>query len=373
MGVSALTDTVYQQKRSKELIDSILTGKGSGIDYSGSLNELNTMNPNTASLYGKNVNYANASANKFSASGGYFEPMASKEDYIGNLTSKITDMFNQQESAVTQEANLGYENTIGALDKARANVKEDSMYARRDAQAKGIMDKMDLERRRNEMGLTGGGEALSNEVDIDVANEENANKISLEVIKQLGDIEGQKVTALRNKDAELKIAITKLGGQESEQLLSAYKEAENYNITKLNEELTLAKTGLEVRDAILQAEERQKTFEEQIRQFNVSEAENKRQFEVSQAESKRQFNITSAKSGGGGSSGGLTAYQVEQLNIAKAEAKSAEEKKAIDLYKWQVEQGIIDPSVTPPPGTTPVATKQQSVLQKPAQKLWFQK
>lgn len=352
MATSALSDTVYQQKRSKELIDSILNGKQTGSDYSGSLKELGTINPNTANLYGTNVSYANASANKYSASGGYFDPMTSKEDYIGNLTTKITDMFNQQESAITQQSDLAYSNEIGALEKARTNIKEDARLGRRDLQASNIRSKMDLERRRTEMGLAGGGEALSDEVDIDISNEENANKLGMQVMKQLGEIEGQKVNALRNKDAQLKIDLAKLGGAESEQLLSAYKEAENYNMTKLSQELNLAKTGEEVKNAIIQAEERQKAFAETVRQFNVGQASEKEQL----AESKRQFEKTYAlqlkqlaKSGSGGSSG----------QTANQKAVLEENKRQFDLEYALKLKALEDPF-----GIGDTGSKTKSIIQK---------
>lgn len=288
---SMLSGTVYQQRRSKELIDSIMTGKQNKTDYSSYLNELNAINPDTANLYGTNVSYDNANINKYSANGGYFDQMQSKESYLNDLTTKISDMFNKREEATTGSYNLAYDNEIGALEKARMNLKTDGSMQRRELQANNIRQMKDLDRRRAENGLNNGGEALTNELQIDISNEENANKLGIEIIKGLGDIESKQVEALRNKDQGLKIALSQLGGEESGMLLSAYKEAENYNMTKLNYDLGLAQTQEQIRQAVLQAEERQKTFEEQVRQYSETQAENQRQFDTTFNENKRISDI----------------------------------------------------------------------------------
>lgn len=256
------------------------TSYNTGAIINPKLNNSNNYNSNNL------VNQLQNISNKI---GSYGNNLTTKEQYLSNLTNKITDLINKQKEATTGLYNTAYQNEIDQLNYAKEQATRQAKEQQRQIKGTKAQQLLSLDQALARQGLSGAGEAISNRLALDIAAEENANDVGLNLQDQLGEYEMQGIIALRNRDEGIKNALAQLDSDEANYMLNAYKEAENYNMNLLNYQLNIAQTQADIQSAIDDAIYRQAQFEEGIRQYNSSLAEQIRQYNENLAEQKRQY------------------------------------------------------------------------------------
>lgn len=254
-----------------------------GVNYSSGSTNYNTNNL---------VSQLQAISNKV---GNFGNNLTTKEQYLSNLTSKITELINKQKEATTGLYNTAYQNEIDQLNYAKKQASNQAKEQQREIRGTKAQQLLALDQALARQGLAGSGEALSNRLALDIASEENANEVGLNLQDQLGEIEMQGIIALRNKDEGIKNALAQIDSDEAQYMLNAYQEAENYNMNLLNYQLGIAQTQADIQSAIDDAKYRQAQFEENIRQYNESLAEQIRQYNINLEENKRQYDTNLAE------------------------------------------------------------------------------
>lgn len=256
------------------------TSYNTGAIINPKLNNSNNYNSNNL------VNQLQNISNKI---GSYGNNLTTKEQYLSNLTNKITDLINKQKEATTGLYNTAYQNEIDQLNYAKEQATKQAKEQQRQIKGTKAQQLLSLDQALARQGLSGAGEAISNRLALDIAAEENANYVGLNLQDQLGEYEMQGIIALRNRDEGIKNALAQLDSDEANYMLNAYQEAENYNMNLLNYQLNIAQTQADIQSAIDDAIYRQAQFEEGIRQYNSSLAEQIRQYNENLAEQKRQY------------------------------------------------------------------------------------
>lgn len=256
------------------------TSYNTGAIINPKLNNSNNYNSNNL------VNQLQNISNKI---GSYGNNLTTKEQYLSNLTNKITDLINKQKEATTGLYNTAYQNEIDQLNYAKEQATKQAKEQQRQIKGTKAQQLLSLDQALARQGLSGAGEAISNRLALDIAAEENANDVGLNLQDQLGEYEMQGIIALRNRDEGIKNTLAQLDSDEANYMLNAYQEAENYNMNLLNYQLNIAQTQADIQSAIDDAIYRQAQFEEGIRQYNSSLAEQIRQYNENLAEQKRQY------------------------------------------------------------------------------------
>ncbi len=284
-----------------------------------------TTSYNTGAIINPNLNNSNSYNSKNLVNqlqnisnqiGGYANNFTTKEQYLSNLTNKITDLINKQKEATTGLYNTAYQNEIDQLNYAKEQATKQAKEQQRQIKGTKAQQLLSLDQALARQGLSGAGEAISNRLALDIAAEENANNVGLNLQDQLGEYEMQGIIALRNRDEGIKNALAQLDSDEANYMLNAYKEAENYNMNLLNYQLNIAQTQADIQSAIDDAIYRQAQFEEGIRQYNSSLAEQIRQYNENLAEEKRQYDKNLAEQ---------QRQFNEELNRSKSSSSSSEE------------------------------------------------
>lgn len=267
--------------------------KGAIVNPNISSNRINYSSGNDAGYNTNNlVSQLQSISNKV---GNFGNNLTTKEQYLSNLTNKITELINNQKQATTGLYNTAYQNEIDQLNYAKQQATNQAKEQQREIRGTKAQQLLALEQALARQGLIGSGEALSNRLALDIASEENANEVGLNLQDQLGEIEMQGIISLRNKDEGIKNALAQIDSDEAQYMLNAYQEAENYNMNLLNQQLNIAQTQADIQSAINDAQYRQAQFEENIRQYNESLAEQIRQYNTDLEESKRQYETSLAE------------------------------------------------------------------------------
>lgn len=271
------------------LINPNLSNKlNNQANYNSNLNANTGLNRNGNTSYNTNglVNQLQGISNNI---GNYMNNMTSKEEYLNSLTSKITDLINSQKQATIGQYNTAYQNELDQLNYAKQQSTNIAKEQQRQIKGTKAQQLLALDQALAKQGLNGSGEAISNRLALDIAAEENANDVGLNLQDQLGEYEMQGLIALRNKDDGIKNALAQIDSDEAQYMLNAYQEAENYNMNLLSQKLNIAKTQADIQNAIDDAKYRQAQFEEGIREFNENLAEQIRQYELDSQEDKRRY------------------------------------------------------------------------------------
>ncbi len=266
----------------------------------GALINPNLNNLNTSYTGSKNLNYDTSNLttqlqNISNKIGNYANNLTSKEEYLSNLTSRITELINKQKQATVDQYNMAYQNEMDQLNYAKDQATKTAKEQQRKIAGTKAQQLLSLDKALAKQGLSGSGEAISNRLALDIASEENSNNIGLNLQDKLSEYDMQGLIALRNKDDGIKSALAQIDSDEASYMLSAYEEAENYNMNVLNYQLSIAQTQADIQTAIDEAKYRQAQFEEGIREYNESLAEQIRQYNEDLAERKRQYDTTFAE------------------------------------------------------------------------------